>query len=60
MAKWRMTYNNRDMHDCSARGVAIKESKEELELLAKTLQKSIYNVQIKEISLKINNSSNSL
>ena len=60
MAKWRMTYNNRDMHGCSARGVAIKESKEELELLAKTLQKSIYNVQIKEISLKINNSSNSL
>jgi len=52
MTKWRMTYNNRDMHGCSARGIAIKDTKEELDALIKKLQNSIYNIQITPIKNK--------
>lgn len=47
--KWRMTYNNKDMHGCSARGIATRETKEELETLAETLKDRIYNVKIEPL-----------
>ena len=43
-----MTYNNKNMSGCSARGIALRETKEELEALAKELQESIYNVVIEK------------
>lgn len=46
---WRMTYNNVDGAACSARGLARAKSKEELEALAKELEKTIYNVKIEKI-----------
>lgn len=50
--KWRMTYNNRDLQGCSARGVAVRDSKEELEALAEKLKKTIYNVKIEALKEK--------
>ncbi len=46
--KWKMTYNNKNMSGCSARGIALRDSKEELLVLAKELEKSIYNIKIEE------------
>ena len=46
--KWKMTYNNKNMSGCSARGIALRESKEELEALAKQLEKDIYNIKIEK------------
>ena len=44
--KWRMTYNNIDGAACSARGIAHRDSKEELIALAKRLEGKIDNVKI--------------
>ncbi len=44
--QWRMTYNNVGAAACSARGIAHRETKEELEALAKELQGKIFNVKI--------------
>lgn len=46
--KWKMTYNNTDMAGCSARGIALRETKEELESLKEQLKEKIYNVKIEE------------
>ena len=52
MMMWRMTYKNREFGACSARGIATRETKEELEALAEKLKEKIYNVEIKEIAQK--------
>ncbi len=44
--KWRMTYENVKGAACSARGIAHRETKEELEALAKELEGKITNVKI--------------
>ena len=44
--KWRMTYNNVNGAACSARGIAHRDTKEELEALAKELGSKISNVKI--------------
>ena len=41
-----MTYNNVDGAACSARGIAHRETKEELEALAKELNGKISNIKI--------------
>lgn len=46
--KWKMTYNNKNMSGCSARGIALRDTKEELQALAQSLQKSIYNIKIEK------------
>jgi hypothetical protein len=46
--RWRMTYNNVDSAACSARGIALRDSKEELEALARELKEKICNVKIEE------------
>lgn len=46
--KWRMTYNNKNMSGCSARGISLRESREELEFLYESLKENIYNVKIEE------------
>jgi len=46
--QWRMTYNNRDGAACSARGIAHRETKEELEALAKALSGKIENIKIEK------------
>ena len=46
--KWKMTYNNKEMVGCSARGIALRDSKEELEVLKEQLKENIYNVKIEE------------
>lgn len=46
--KYKMTYNNKNMSGCSARGIALKDTKEELEALAEQLKESIYNIKIQE------------
>jgi hypothetical protein len=43
-----MTYNNTDMHGCSARGIALRDTKEELETLKFQLADKIYNVKIEK------------
>jgi hypothetical protein len=47
-----MTYNNREMYGCSARGIAVRETKEELEALAEKLKETIYNVKIEPVGEK--------
>ena len=44
--KWRMTYNNIDGAACSARGIAHRDSREELMALAKRLEGKIDNIKI--------------
>ena len=46
--KYKMTYNNKNMSGCSARGIALRDTKEELEALEKQLKDNIYNVKIEE------------
>jgi len=46
--KYKMTYNNKNMSGCSARGIALRDTKKELEALAEDLKESIYNVKIEE------------
>ena len=43
-----MTYNNTDMSGCSARGIALRDTKEELEALKFQLADKIYNVNIEK------------
>ena len=55
---WRMTYNNINGAACSARGIAHRETKEELEALAKTLADKIDHINIhkvKNLTKKENN-----
>ncbi len=47
--QWRMTYNNINGAACSARGIAHRETKEELEALAKSLAGKIENVHIEKM-----------
>lgn len=49
---YRMTYNNKGITGCSARGVAKRKTIEELLDLAESLKESICNVEIKPIDLK--------
>lgn len=44
---YRMTYNNKGVQGCSARGIARRETVEELEALAEQLKDTICNVEIK-------------
>lgn len=46
---YRMTYNHTGVTGCSARGIAKRETKEELEQLAYELKDSICNVMIEPI-----------
>jgi len=46
--KWKMTYNNKNMSGCSARGIALRETKVELEVLKEQLKDNIYNVKIEK------------
>ena len=46
---WRMTYNNINGAACSARGIAHRETKEELEALAKTLEGKIEFIKIAKV-----------
>ena len=46
-----MTYNNINGAACSARGIAHRETKEELEALAKTLAGKIDHINIHKINL---------
>lgn len=46
---YRMTYNHKGVTGCSARGIAKRESKEELLKLAEELKESICNVEIRPI-----------
>lgn len=43
-----MTYNNTNMSGCSARGIALRDSKEELEALRVQLADKIFNVKIEK------------
>lgn len=43
-----MTYNNTNMSGCSARGISLRETKEELEALREELKDEIYNIKIEE------------
>jgi hypothetical protein len=44
-----MTYNNTGVSGCSARGIAKRESQEELLALAEELKESICNIHIERI-----------
>jgi hypothetical protein len=46
---YRMTYNNTGVSGCSARGIAKRESEEELIILAQELKESICNIHIEKI-----------
>ena len=46
---YRMTYNHTGVTGCSARGIAKRDSKEELLKLAEELKDSICNVEIHPI-----------
>ena len=46
--RWKMTYNNINMSGCSARGIALRDTKKELEDLKFQLADKIYNVKIEK------------
>ena len=46
---YRMTYNNKGVSGCSARGIAKRETVEELLELAESLKETICNIEIKLI-----------
>lgn len=46
--KYKMTYNNKNMSGCSARGIALRDTKEELETLKETLKDVIENIVIEK------------
>jgi len=48
--KYKMTYNNKNMSGCSARGIALRETKAELEALKEELKDVITNVVIEKNS----------
>ena len=43
-----MTYNNKNMSGCSARGISLRNTKKELEALAQELKDCIYNIKIEK------------
>ncbi|MDD5211113.1 MAG: hypothetical protein PHV62_01750 [Sulfuricurvum sp.] len=45
-----MTYNNKGVTGCSARGIAKRESEEELRILAEQLKDAICNIHIEKIN----------
>jgi hypothetical protein len=47
--QWRMTYSKKGVTGCSARVIALRETKKALELLAETLKMRICNVIIKAV-----------
>lgn len=47
---YRMTYNNKGVNGCSARGIAKRESEEELLVLAEQLKDAICNIHIEKIN----------
>ena len=47
--QWRMTYNNINGAACSARGIAHRKNREELEALAKSLEGKIENIKIEKM-----------
>lgn len=47
---YRMTYNNKGVTGCSARGIAKRESEEELRILAEQLKDAICNIHIEKIN----------
>ncbi len=47
---YRMTYNYKDAQGCSSRGIAKRESKEELLDLAKELEDIICNIEITKVT----------
>ncbi len=49
---YRMTYNHLNSVGCSARGIAKRETKEELLKLAEELKDSICNIDIRPIEGK--------
>ena len=46
---YRMTYNHLNTSGCSARGIAKRESEQELKQLAEELKETICNVEIRPI-----------
>lgn len=46
---YRMTYNHTGVSGCSARGIAKRESEQELRELAEQLKDSICNIHIEKI-----------
>lgn len=46
---YRMTYNHTGVTGCSARGIAKRESKQELQKLAEELKDSICNIHIEKV-----------
>lgn len=50
---YRMTYNHTGVTGCSARGIAKRESEQELQELAEQLKDSICNVRIEKIKDEI-------
>lgn len=47
---YRMTYTNKGVSGCSARGIAKRESEEELLVLAQQLKDAICNIHIEKIN----------
>lgn len=47
---YRMTYNNKGIYGCSARGIAKRETVDELLELAESLKETICNVHIHSVS----------
>ncbi len=50
--KYRMIYKNKNFAGCSARGIALRDTKEELEALKDELKDQIYDVCIQEVKEK--------
>ena len=48
---YRMTYNHTGVTGCSARGIAKRESEEELQELAEKLKDSISNIRIEKLAI---------
>lgn len=51
---YRMTYNNKGITGCSARGIAKRETIEELLELAESLKETICNIEIKSMDVDKN------
>lgn len=49
-----MTYNNRGVQGCSARGIAIRDTVQELLDLAEDLKETICNIEIKPMDTNAN------
>jgi len=51
---YRMTYSNRGVRGCSARGIAVRDTVQELLDLADVLKETICNIEIKPIGTDTN------